>query len=415
MNWDHLAAKAASYLQRLCVDIPNRRTGSPGNRAATDLFAQAVAAFGFEVECPQFDCLDWTHAGASLSVGLEPFEVFVGTYSLGGRFRPRLAVVSSVEELAASAVHGAILLLRGDIAKEQLMPKNFPFYNPDEHKRIIALLETRPPQAVASATARNPETVGAVYPCPLIEDGDLDIPSVYMTEEEGNRLAGHAGEEVVLEIRSHRTPATGCNVLARKGADPRRRVVLCAHIDAREGTPGALDNASGVVTLLLLAELLRNHDGRLGIELVALNGEDHYSAAGQILYLKRNAGRLGEILVAFNLDDVGYQQGKAAFSLYGCPDALASSIRAAFSRHADMLEGPPWYQGDHMVFMQNGVPAVAITSEEAMQYLATITHSVRDRPELVDSAKLVHIALAVQDLLLDLEHGLAPGDTPQAA
>jgi aminopeptidase YwaD len=80
-----------------------------------------------------------------------------------------------------------------------------------------------------------------------------------------------------------------------------------------------------------------------------------------------------------------------------------------------MLEGPPWYQGDHMVFVQNGVPAVAITSEQAMQYLATITHSVRDRPELVDSAKLVHIALALQDLLLNLEHGLAPVHAPRVS
>ena len=415
MNWDHLVAKAASYLQRLCVDIPNRRTGSPGNRAATDLFAQAVAAFGFKVECPEFDCLDWTHAGADLHVGPEAFEAFVGPYSPGGQFRSRLAVVSNVEELAASDVHNQIVLLRGDIAKEQLMPKNFPFYNPEEHQRIIALLEARPPQAVVSAAARNPEMVGAVYPCPLIEDGDFHIPSAYMSEEEGNRLARHANEEVVLDIRSRRTPATGCNVLARKGADRLRRVVLCAHIDAREGTPGALDNASGVATLLLLAELLQGHDARLGIELVALNGEDHYSAAGQILYLKRNAGKLDEILVAINLDDVGYQQGRAAFSLYGCAEDLASAIRATFSRRADMLEGPPWYQGDHMVFVQNGVPAVAITSEQAMQYLATITHSVRDRPELVDSAKLVHIALALQDLLLNLEHGLAPVHAPRVS
>ncbi len=399
MNHDHLAIRAAEYLQRLCVDIPNRRTGSPGNRAATDLFARAVATFGFKVECPEFDCLDWTHAGADLSVGPQAFEAFVGPYSPGGQFRSRLAVVSSVEELAASDVRDQILLLRGDIAKEQLMPKNFPFYNPEEHQRIYALLEARQPQAVVSATARNPETVGAVYPCPLIEDGDFDIPSAYMSEEEGNRLAGHVGQEVTLDIRSQRTPAKGCNVVARKGAGARSRVVLCAHIDSREGTPGALDNASGVVTLLLLANLLQDYAARLGIELVALNGEDHYSAAGQILYLKRNQGKLSAILVAINLDDVGYHQGKAAFSLYGCPDALASSIRAAFSRHADMLEGPPWYQGDHMVFVQNGVPAVAITSEQAMQYLATITHSVRDRPELVDAAKLVRLAVALEDLV----------------
>jgi Zn-dependent M28 family amino/carboxypeptidase len=28
------------------------------------------------------------------------------------------------------------------------------------------------------------------------------------------------------------------------------RVVLCAHIDAKPGTTGALDNASGVITLM---------------------------------------------------------------------------------------------------------------------------------------------------------------------
>jgi hypothetical protein len=32
----------------------------------------------------------------------------------------------------------------------------------------------------------------------------------------------------------------------------------------------------------------------------------------------------------------------------------------------------------------------------------------------VDSAKLVQIALALQDLLLDLEHGLAPVHAPTA-
>lgn len=35
--------------------------------------------------------------------------------------------------------------------------------------------------------------MGALYPFPLFEDGDFDIPSVYMTDVEGERLAAYAG------------------------------------------------------------------------------------------------------------------------------------------------------------------------------------------------------------------------------
>ena len=103
----------------------------------------------------------------------------------------------------------------------------------------------------------------------------------------GVELANHAGEQVSLDIRAQRSPAQGCNVIARKGKGFQKRVVCFAHIDSKQGTPGALDNASGVTILLLLAELLRNYDGDLGIELVALNGEDYYSNPGEMLYLNQ--------------------------------------------------------------------------------------------------------------------------------
>ena len=94
---------------------------------------------------------------------------------------------------------GKILLLRGEIAKEQIMPKNFVFYNPEEHQRIYRLLEEKQPAAIISATTRNPELAGAVYPFPMFEDGDFDIPSAYMTDVEGEKLASFAGRQVSLE------------------------------------------------------------------------------------------------------------------------------------------------------------------------------------------------------------------------
>ncbi|MCJ7530443.1 MAG: M28 family peptidase [Anaerolineales bacterium] len=406
----HLSEKAEKYLQRLCLEIPNRCVGSKGNRAATEIFAEGVASFGFKTECPEFDCVDWTHNGARLTVNHEPFDIFVSPYSLGCHLSAPLAVVSTVEELETVEAANKIILARGNIAKEQLMPKNFPFYNPDEHKRIIHLLETKAPQAIIASTSRNPELAGGLNPFPLIEDGDFDIPSVYMTEEEGNKLIKHAGKGISLDILSKRSPAKGYNVIARKVADSGRKVVLCAHIDthnSKDSTPGALDNASGVVVLLLLAELLENYNGRLGIEIVALNGEEYYSSLGEVQYLKSNQGRFNEIFLNINLDLVGYYQGNTAYSLYDCPDDIVKSIRKAFSTQKDIVEGEPWYQGDHMIFTQKQVPALAITSSQFMELLTNIAHTAQDRPELVDCSKLTHVAKALHGLLLDLDKFLS--------
>ena len=394
-------------MRRLCLEIPSRRVGSKGNQAATDFFAGIVAYFGFETESPEFDCIDWSHDGVHLTVDGSPFEALASPYSLGCHVSAPLIVASTVEELEATEVSNEIILLRGDIAREQLMPKNFPFYNPDHHKRIIQLLEIKRPRAIIAATSRDMEMVGSMYPFPLFEDGDFDIPSVYMTEEEGNRLAEHVGKEISLESRANRIPAKGCNVIARKGANPNRRVVLFAHLDARIGTPGANDNASGVIVLLLLAELLADYHGNLGIELVAMNGEDYYSNPGEQQYLTINEGRFDEIVLGINLDDVGYHKGNVAYSLYDCPPDIASSIHKVFSVYKDLVEGEPWYQGDHGLFLLNQRPALAITSELLLELMAEITHTPKDRPEIVDTAKLVSVALALRDLLLHLDRQLA--------
>ena len=313
-----------------------------------------------------------------------------------------MAVLSTLDELETTDVSQCVVLLRGDLAREPLMPKNFPFYNPDRHQRIIALLEVKTPQALVGATSRNPEMAGAVYPFPLFEDGDFDIPSVYLTEEEGERLVEHRGEEVSLEIRALRSPARGCNVVARKG-HTRRRVVVFAHIDSKEGTPGALDNASGVVVLLLIAELLADDAGGLAVELVALNGEDYYSSPGQKVYLRQNTGRYDEIILGINLDGAGYKSGDTAYSFYGCPSELSRMLGETLSSQRGLVEGERWYQGDHALFLMNEVPAVAMTSERITDVLARVVHTPSDRPEIVDVGKLVDAAVGIREVLMRLE------------
>ena len=311
----NLHKKVERYLKYLSEELPTRRVGSDGNRLATDFFNETIVSFGFTAEYPQFDCMDWVQQGAALTINGQSFHTQVSPYSLGCSVESPLETVSTVSELEAVDAEGKVLLLCGEIAKEQLMPKNFRFYNPEEHQHIVRLLETKRPLAIITATSRNPEMAGAVYPFPMIEDGDFNIPSVYITEEDGEALAGHTHELVSLDIRAERIPSHGCNIIARKDGASGKRIVLYAHIDSKDGTPGALDNASGVTVLLLLAEFLKDYHGKHTVEIIALNGEDYYSTPGEIQFLEMNEGRFGDILLGVNLDGVGYQKGKTAFSL----------------------------------------------------------------------------------------------------
>jgi len=398
-----LAARAADHLDFLCSRLPTRRVGSRGNQDAAAYIAAAFRSLGYRVGTPEFTCIDWEHEGAECGIGGESFAVEPSPYSLGCDVTGCLLPVGSRSELAAVQGGGGILLLHGDLAREQLMPKNFPFYNPAEHREVIRLLEEKRPAALICATTRNPELAGAVYPFPLIEDGDFDIPSVFTTDEVGRQIIVNAGQATRLVSRARRIPSTGCNVVAGLNPAARGKIVVCAHFDAKIGTPGALDNAAGVVTLLCLAEMLENSDPGAGVELLALNGEDYYGANGERNYLEQNRDGLDRILLNVNMDALGFVDGRTAYSLYEVPGSIAAAVREVFSGYPGMVEGEAWYQSDHMVFAMNGRPAVAITSDKFMEIEARFAHTAADTPDLVEVAALVETARAVRTLIERLD------------
>ena len=402
MTPSFLIERVKQHLDKLCNQIPNRRVGSEGNRLATSFFAETAQSLGFDVECPDFECMDWESDGASITVGHKSYAVQASPYSLETHGKAPLISASSTGELEKLEISNKILLLHGELTREQFLPKNFPFFQVEEQQRVIQLLETGKPLAIITATTRNPEMAGALYPFPVFEDGDFDIPSVFITQELGSELAEYVENEITLEIRAERIPARGSNVLARKGNDRSKRIVLFAHIDAKLGTPGALDNGTGIVTLLLLAELLKDYEGGNCIEIVALNGEDYYSNPGEQLYIKHNDGMFHEIVLGINIDGLGYSKGKTAYSLYECSSEMRNKIEKVFSEEGSFLPGEPWFQGDHAIFLMNGTPALALTSELVGELMTGYVHTEKDNLDIVDPEKVARTALALQRLVLSL-------------
>ncbi|MHC1732394.1 MAG: M28 family peptidase [Bacteroidales bacterium] len=398
---DKYYSQSLYYLDVLCNRITGRSVGSEGNREATRFFEHELSQLGWHTSEVEFDAMDWSDGGANLMCGYDSFEVFVGPYSLPFSGTSQLVAVSDIAGLEKGEIQDKIVLLHGEIAREQLMPKNFVFYNPEEHQRIIALLEKGKPAAIISATGRNSTLAGGVYPFPLIEDGDFDIPSVYMTEEEGMRLLSHDGETVTLNSESERIPGKGYNITAVKGPKDADRIVVTAHIDAKKGTPGAIDNATGVIVLLLLADLLHDYEGPQRVELVAFNGEDYYAVPGQMNFIMANQEKFSEMLLNINIDGAGYREGISAFSPFNLPEELYRKTAGVINRYPGITEGAQWPQGDHSIFVQYGVPALAVSSKWFIDNMESqdITHTPKDNPEITDCHKVVEIAFALNDLI----------------
>lgn len=393
-----LAATVAGYLEQLTT-FPDRHVGGPGNRAATALFADHVERCGLDLHRRQFPCIEWDYGRGELVAGGIHFDTHVGPYSLPCDVTAELRAAAVVEELELDDLSGKVVLLHGELAAHQVMPKSFRFYNPESHQRIVRALEAKAPAALVAATGTDPEMVGSQYPFPLFEDGDLDIPNAYLKDVDGQRLAALQGQPVRLTLDSRRVPTTAEHLVARAPGTGPNRIVITAHIDSRKDSPGALDNASGVAVLMALAEWLPHYRGGPTIELVPFNGEDNYATPGELLWIEENEGRFDEILLAINIDDLGLKATTNHLSFYGCPAPLEAAVRAVMAAHPLFEVGPQWAQGDHMIMSLYDRPAIALASSDLLGFMRSYAHTERDTVEIADPELIADAVIFLRALV----------------
>lgn len=397
-----LETNAAEQLAALCSVTPDRRPGSAGNHEATAYVADLLAQAGWAVATPEFPCLDWYTEGGELTVGGRSIALTPSPYGLGVTAAGVLHLLRDPSDLDRSNLTGSIAVLDGVLAAEPLTPKAYPFYGSEEHARIVAALEAACPSAVLAVTGKYPALCGALDPFPLIEDGDFTIPTANLRPEDARGLSKLAGSQATVTIRSERRPARARNVIATRGSQA-PRVTVIAHIDSKPGTPGAVDNATGVIVLLMIAQILspdRRPELPIGVELLMVNGEDHYAAPGEVDWLETNEERLDDIALVVNLDGAGYRGGNSAYSTYNLDPKLEVHVDSVFAVCRSLVRGPEFYQSDHAIFAMRGRPAVAITTELIEEMLDTLFHSAADTPTQVDGGLLLDAAEAISDLVL---------------
>lgn len=393
------ADRALEHVKQLAVHIGSRPIGSAANRAAADYIGKVFEQSGLTLERQEISCPDWVDEHTALELDGETLEASANTFSPSCDISAETLPVCTLAELDRASITGRIPVFYGDLAQIELATKGGIYVSPRD-RRMIELLEERKPAGIITI---NPSLHARWR---LIEDFDLDIPSVTVSARSGLRLLKVPGARVQMKIVTRRSPSQTANVIGRLEGGLAERIVLCAHYDTKVDTPGAYDNAAGVGVLLALAEALSQQKHRHTLEWIAFTGEEG-AGLGDMEYARRaqTPGRgFDQITAALNFDGIGPFTGTTTVACFAASAALEASLDQAVEKVPGVLRVDPWPASDHYIFYSNGVPSLAFTSRG----MRDVFHTPSDSFEWISGAKLAESIDLGRDLIEVLdEKGLS--------
>lgn len=192
----------------------------------------------------------------------------------------------------------------------------------------------------------------------------------------------------------------------RGESHPNEIVVVGAHYDSHDESPGANDNATGIAALLAVAESLRMAPRDRTLRFVAFPNEERpYTRTrlmGSRVYARRCRARGENVVSMVSLETVGRHHGPPRLAVVS---NLASGSRRLATRlhralrpvESQRVVGPAFLpllkSSDHWSFWKEGYAAVMVTDGGPLRYLHY--HRRSDRPEVVDFDALTEVTRAL--------------------
>lgn len=245
----------------------------------------------------------------------------------------------------------------------------------------------------------------------------LDAAARYIESELAS--AGHAVHRQTYVVRG--VESSNLEVVLPGTRWPDESLIVGAHYDTVDGSPGADDNGSAVAALIEIARLL--HGVALGrtLKLVAFVNEEppffFWGEMGSQVYARAARRRRENIRLMISLEMLGYYRDEPGSQAYPPlfrhfhPDrgdfiAFVSNLRSgnamrraaqAFRAHSDFplettatfgwIPGVAW--SDHLSFWREGYPAFMCT--DTAFFRNPFYHSAQDTPEKLDYPRLARV------------------------
>ena len=268
-----------------------------------------------------------------------------------------------------------------------------------------------------------------------------DIELLAFERNEGHPVAYARAADLIdeaLREAGYPTSRFEKNVIAELRGASDEIVVIGAHYDTVDGSPGADDNASGVAALLALARAFAHAKPRRTLRFVAFSNEEPpyflSPRMGSWQYANACHERREKIAAMLSLESIGFfsdaphsQQYPAmlehvfpdranfiAFAANLASRALLKRCVAAFRAHAripsegaalpEAVTGVAW--SDQWSFWQFGYPAVMVT--DTAPFRNPHYHTGHDTPETLDYGRFALVVEGLRAVVADLAGGTIP-------
>lgn len=366
--------------------LKERPVGSKNNMDILIYLEKVMVNMGYEVKKLPFTCTTWEEGKSCLTLNDRRLKIQASPFSQSFEGSGRLTFVSSLKELETVNCQDCILVVGGELVATPLQPKEYPFYYPDEHRYLIELFERKQPAVIIAATGKH--ALCGLQPFPLFEDGNFLIPTAYVPEAMFEELKGNDKEEMArVSIRTKNKQQNSYQLVVQKrNKSNHGKIIVCAHMDTKYHTQGALDNAVGVAVLIGVAARLA--DSGYNIDIVPFNGEEYYEASGEVEYLKYISSSQDNISLVINIDSPCHAGSKIAVSLYNFDDPLKDVVDHLMQTQNEVVYGPEWYAGDHAAFAFRGIPCMVLSSSDLFEGGLDDTHTMRDTLDTVDLSQI---------------------------
>jgi aminopeptidase YwaD len=369
-----------------------RPLGSESNYSIIELIMNDAREYGYNIVKLPINAKKWSCEKSFIEYKKGKIDILPSPFSGPFSGEGRIKACNSWNDITSSPE--SILLFREAITKDILMPLNFPVYFPEEHKvRYSQLIESKP-RCIITETGKS--QISGLDPCPFFEDGNLKIPSAYKSIDD----LLENDQDVYIEINSHCDDIETSQLILSKDSDSDFVIVVCAHMDSKYNTPGALDNAAGLYTLITTMNEISRMKVKARIHIIPFNGEENYGVPGQqkyMEYINKSGLRVSAVV---NIDSPGFKGSSNVVSFYNIDEKRQHII---LNETKSIKKGIEWYAGDHAMFAFKGVPCIVATSSNLFEKAVNYTHTPADTKDIVDIKLLEQLGFDISSIIKKID------------
>ena len=336
-------------IEEICA-FGTRWMGSEGNQKARDYIARSFRETGLVAQLHPFRYPHYQPIAAALTVAGEPITC-----------QPIALAPSTDSPLEAPLVYGGPCT-KEDLAKLKAagMELEKSIVLSDNLRSFVAYPEVEAAGAAGfiSLTTLPENTIRCG--CARLDGKIGTISAVAVGGDDGRAILGRlaAGERLraSLHAQGRIEEKTGENVIGSKAGAPPRKLLVTAHYDCFWNGVMAMDNCSGVATVLALSNALPPALREV-TEFVLFGGEE-LGCFGSAGYVQDRRNSLRHLRAVLNLDTFGSNRSRLEISVTRDLEELCRTVVAERRVPVECWNIPPRPASDHQKFVEQGVSTI---------------------------------------------------------